>query len=380
MLHGSYMSIFNKRQGKVNSSEVSILTPIFLNSISGASVYYRSLSKELVKSGYSVTVFSELCGDSSIPEGVEIRRLIPCRSHLQPRSYKNFMLYALQNWMYFSLMFRVNSNSSALIVHSSFINYPSVFLLAIRLLKLVRPKLLLILDVRDNLMPQSKRKKAVLFDRIICCSEQIIQDYALINSIKKKLIHIPIPVDNMQNASPSASFNIFPDKQFAHYIFYAGLIKESKNIHILLNSFLKFVRPKYPELLLVLAGEVKSTRRDILHNMENNGVHYLGIIPNEELRVVIQNSSLCVNLSENEGLPRFSLEAIFSNTPLLFAKGVLEFDRHCPDFSIKNLTEENVAKKMLEILENGRCCTAYPIEEHHLKKIIDRYILVLRGF
>jgi glycosyltransferase involved in cell wall biosynthesis len=371
--------MFNNLPNRKNFVYLSILTPIFLNSVGGASVYYRSLTKELLNHNYKITVFSELCGKSTTPEGVKVRWFFPCRSGLDPKSYKNIALYAIQNLMYFFLIFRIGLKTKTLLIHSSFINYPGLFLIFIRLLKLFRPKLHLVLDVRDNLMPLSKRKKLILFDRIICCSEQILLDYKSISNIQKKLVHIPILLTELNYSSARFSHNRLHLKSATRYIFYAGTIKESKNIHILINAFLNFVHPKITDITLVLAGELKTSNTNILRSLEGDNINYLGPVSNEDVKSLIHNSCLCINLSENEGLPRFSLEVVAAGTPLLFAAGVLEFDKYCPSFSIRKITEENVANRILDALNNRHTCSNYPVQSHYKKNIIGSYISVFNS-
>ena len=358
---------------------LSILTPIFLNSVGGASVYYRSLTKELLDYNYRITVYSELCGKSIVSNKVKVRWAFLCRSSLNPKSYKNIALYAIQNILYFLLIFRIDLKTNILLIHSSFINSPGLFLIFIRLLKFIRPKLHLILDVRDNLMPLHKRKKLIMFDRIICCSEQILHDYKSISGIQKKIAHIPILLTDLNHDSTNLLCNKFQLEDAVNYIFYAGTIKESKNLHILINAFLKFVCPKKPDVMLVLAGELKTLNKDILYAIKNGSVIYLGPISNEETRGLIRTSCLCINLSENEGLPRFSLEVLTEGVPLLFASGVLEFDKYCPHFSIQKITEEGVGNRILAALNEKRTCSNYPVQLHNKKNVIEKYISIFNS-
>lgn len=361
------------------NNTLSIITPIFLNSVGGASVYYRALSDSFVKKGIDVNVFSEIGGDSQSPSKVKLRWLLPFRSNLAPKSILNIVLYFVQNISYVSLLFRLPSNSIVL-VHSSFLNYPGSFFSVVKLLSLMRPELQLILDVRDNLMPLSRRGKLSVFDKIICCSEKIFKDFSVNESIESKLVLIPIPLEESVVASfgSDVSLPIFFGGS-ERYIFYAGTLKESKNIHVLINAFLKRVLPVAPNVKLVLAGELKSSKREILDGLESDSIFHLGPLPNKEIQRLIQGASLCVNLSENEGLPRFSLEVVRARVPLVFASGVLEFDRYCAPFSIANVNEEKVSEKILEVLDECSFCSDYPIERHFMQNVLQSYLAIFNN-
>jgi glycosyltransferase involved in cell wall biosynthesis len=159
------------------------------------------------------------------------------------------------------------------------------------------------------------------------------------------------------------------------YLYYGGLIKESKNVDVLLRSFNHYVRHKIDDLYLVVSGLIKTNNIELIGLLNSERVIYLGNLKRNEVLMVIKGAQVCVNISDNEGLPRFCLESIALEKKVVLPKNVPEFEAYYYNNIAFEFDEKSVAEKILSVYENEMAVN-YPIDRHFSQNVVERYLSV----
>ena len=358
---------------------VVILSPLFWGDASGASVYYQLLAQSLIQHGSKVSVIS----DEELSESqssLDYFPLFPVRCGRERRLLRDILAYAKQNLTYLKLEKIITRiKPSSVLVHTSFYNNLGIF--AHVMIGIIRkhPEINFIADVRDSLMPAHKVPLLNAYNRVIACSENVAS-YLLKNGVEpKRLIKIPVIQERLH---PDGKFlaqlisNIGLDGK--RYIFYAGLVKESKAIDILLEAFLYHVQPVKKDLQLVIAGLMKTSNRHIKDMLTQEGVLYVGNRRRKEVLALMSGAALCINLSPCEGIPRSSLEALVLGKSVALPPNIPEFLQYCNDFVISVREPAKIASKIIQIMDAG-IVPSYPNEIHYPENVLKSYIAVLNN-
>ena len=83
-------------------------------------------------------------------------------------------------------------------------------------------------------------------------------------------------------------------------------------------------------------------------------------------------SSMAVNLSTSEGMPRTSLEALALGIRVLLPKGIPEFEEHCKDYVVCSSQPDLVASQIEKLLLIPSMHN-YPIEKHAPDFVLSKY-------
>jgi glycosyltransferase involved in cell wall biosynthesis len=358
------------------STDVLIITPIFHGSASGAAIYYKLLYKELTKQGFSVAIISEKTGRSN---GVSYYGLFPKRCSRDKDVFKDLALYTIQNIAYFLIPRLIKIyKPKTLLVHSSFYNLPGIFPAVMDYIRLTQSKIRIVIDIRDQLLPPIWIKRIKKFNKVIACSENVME-YLCTNGMNKKFVHLipviqePIRIDENLFKNILSSLNLNDKK----YIFYAGLVKEKKAIDIILKAFILYMKKEMPDLRLVISGLIKTYNKKIIQQLKDDHVIYIGNRKREEVLSLMSKASLCINISPNEGLPRSSLESLALKRPTLLPPNVPEFSKCCSKFVYLDSSPRALANKMICIMK-GSEVAAYPVEKHLPNRVLPKYKEILK--
>ncbi|WP_419801093.1 glycosyltransferase family 4 protein [Mucilaginibacter sp.] len=179
----------------------------------------------------------------------------------------------------------------------------------------------------------------------------------------------------------SAAETVFPQKTSerfsllpSNYILHVGSMFKRKNIPALITAFSRIKTLNYPDLKLVLAGSIPSSKTEsdyqqitetIARTNLQNEVVITGYISDDELDTLYKNALMYIFPSINEGFGLPVLEAFEHNLPVLVANNtclpevggnaVLTFDPFDSDavfMAIKTVLENAGLRK--EMVEKGR--------------------------
>lgn len=353
------------------------ITPSFHETAGGAAVYYRTLARHLRDLGWRV----ELVGDSGAePAGNEYHQVFPRRCDLRGRGFQSKLRYLAQNLTYLRLPGLVAQRSpKVVLVHSSFLNLPGIFPSVLRVVqsRAKRVNARVVLDVRDQLMPIRSIRHLGRLDGIIACSESIAERLERHGVPRNRIKRIPVIQEPLSAAQARVRGTLrrygLADEA---YILSIGLVKEEKGIDTLLDAYHRHVRPVMPELELVVCGQIKTSRPEILRGLQGPGVRYLGPVTHRDAIHLASAAKLNVCVSRSEGFPRASLESLSLRRPTLLPRGVPEFTANCPGFVARSHEPADVGSQIVELISSKRV-PSYPIEQHAPEKVVAQYVEAL---
>jgi len=357
--------------------DLLIVTPSFHGAAGGAAVYYRLLADALLDHGCRVGVVSDA---EEGPYPGAYFGVLPRRCGRAGQGLRGGLAYGWQNVRYLALPGIVaRERPRALLVHTSFLNFPGIFPCVAGRLRAECRRLgtRLVADARDRMLPRSAGRLLNRFDAVIACSTNVARHLEAHGVERSRVVQIPVIQEKLR-PDPEAADRLLAELALADapYLFYAGLLKERKGVDLLLEAFADHLRPRWPEGRLVLAGLLKSAHAGILRRLRAPGVVHVGPRSREDVLALLSRARLAVCLSPSEGLPRASLEALALGRPVLLPPGVPEFEQHCPDFVVASRDPARVAARMLEILRS-EAAPRYPIEQHEPANLLPRYLDVL---
>ena len=373
----------------MSNSKILILTPIFAGSGTGAAIYYRLLVEILQPRGVEFAIISENTLQSTWLKGkhgsgrkiqdCQYWGIFPRRTGKRKQIVNDILGYFWQNLVYLSLPQIISSiQPNIVLVHSSFYNLPGIFAPVLQFIIARQSKVKYIVDVRDVLLPKKSGFYLRQYHKAIACSENVLNHLVNCGLAKNKIHHIPIPQKQL-SVEPKAVrqllLNLGLDS--TPYLLYAGMIKEIKAVDLLLDAFLQFVSPQFSELVLVLAGYIKTSNQQIINGLQQKNVRYVGNRTRQEVLQLMAGAKLCINLSPNESISRSTLEALALKRPALLPPNIPEYMKYCGDFVVKSRKPEEVGEQIIEILQS-EAISFYPIELHFPDQVISEYEKVLQ--
>jgi len=351
--------------------KIIIVTPLFYSDASGASIYYQSLASLLVEAGYEVHVISDKEEGES---RVHYLGLFPCRCGRDKRGLLDMWLYLIQNFQYFKLReYVLRVNPDVILVHSSFYNHPGLFSLVINRLSRLLANTKFVLDVRDRLLPFQAVESISNYDAVIACSLNVAGHLYGMGVESGKVVHIPVIQDKYE-VNSHLKQDVLGEYGLTgiKFILYAGLIKESKGVDVLISAYKKHIENKQP-VKLVLVGLLKTMNRSMLDLIDGESVLYLGALSHSKLLCLIDSAELIVNISPSESLSRIALEAMVLNKPVVLPPNVPEYMEFDSGLVAAAGGVDSVGALLARQLDD-RILASYPVENHYPESIIQGYI------
>lgn len=168
-------------------------------------------------------------------------------------------------------------------------------------------------------------------DRVIVVSEFIKNEILTYYDIpeKKIIVNYPILPKIFKKINPIRSKSFIKNKYkiYGEFILFVGSIHIRKRLDILLRAFKEIL--KYDDSLnLVIVGSTKGKREQYAQKLKqyakqlsiHHRIIFTGLVDHKDLPY-FYNSALCsVNLSDYEGFPTSSIEALACNTPIICSK------------------------------------------------------------
>jgi glycosyltransferase involved in cell wall biosynthesis len=353
-----------------------IITPIYPPVAGGAATYYGLLSRGLLANGSvkHVTVITEYYGgrncDEFAAENIEVVSLFPFRAGGKKNKIQQYLLYGMQNLLYMFIPYLVRKHKpDVVIVHSSFHNFFNLIIAPV--VRRLSTKVPLIADVRDHQLPAQQLKQLEPYHALIACSLNICNHIQQSEILAGRISHIPVIQESI-GVSRQSAIRTLDKYELAQdsYLLYAGLIKADKGIELLMQTY-EVLCSRGCTLKLIIVGEYKDSRL-LKRLLSIPGVRWLGPVVREELLDLMSCSSMSINLSSSEGMPRTSLEALALGVQVLLPKGIPEFDEHCKGSVVCSTAPELVASQ-IERLLLSQPEHNYPIEEHAPDYVLSKY-------
>lgn len=202
---------------------------------------------------------------------------------------------------------------------------------------------------------------------------------AIVNQVAEKvpvdrISYIPMPMDLDELKRSHSSLK--PRSQ--PYFLYVGDINERKGARELIAAYHEYIArhgSQSPELVLVGLNQMKDVACQ--DSGKSGAVRLLGSLARESVYALIAGADRVVLPSKGEGLPRVCVEAIALGVPVICPPKVEEFERHCAQSVLSEIT----VPAILEMLERPReslRVNSYPIEIHDWKSSASATVAVYR--
>ena len=359
------------------------MTPVYTGQAGGAAVYYQRLTSELSDLGVPLTVVSERVSTEMARE-IEARKieyigLFPQRASKDRRIIRDVFDYGLQNLAYGEIpkIVQRRPDVGVVLVHTSFLNSWGIFGRTLRQIdKLRLPGCRLIGDCRDKQLGLSAGKVLEHFDQIISCSSNVSEHLRRLGVADGKIRGVAVIQETLA-CDPTAGRQWLAREGVtgSPVIFYPGLVKSNKGIGILIDAFVRVVRPKFPDSRLVLMGlwKARGSEWDWIRQPNSHGVHYFPAAERQLVLDVMGGADLVVNASPDEGMPRSCLEAIEVGARVLLPDCVPEFRHYCGDWVIQEREAESVGEQMLDLLERDDRPN-YDLGQHRPDVVMSEYM------
>jgi glycosyltransferase involved in cell wall biosynthesis len=364
------------------SMRVLLVTPLFFPSLSGAAVYFDTLSRMLlrVEPSLRVTILTRAVSGAPVVERrgpVRVLRLLPAaRAHRTRVGERGAALATGVIMLVVSLALR-----SDIVHYHTLVSYRVIH----RLAPLFRAPL--VGDMRD-LAASHEGADITQYghcSRLICASENI-RDYLLAAGFPpQRLVHIPIPFESPVPASSAdvAAARARYGLSDTAYALFIGAILPSKGVGELVAAMAAVWR-ELPQLHLALAGPL--AREGDAHFPggfrayigRDVRLHYLGPVPHGEVLLLLQAATLFVLPSRGEGLGRSGLEAIALGRKAILPPGVPEFAAACPEAVLETVTPAAIAEHIVRAWRADKS-PQYPLERHDAARIAAATLAVYRG-
>lgn len=354
-----------------------VVTPIFRPSVGGAATYYDLLTRCLLDADVieSAVVITESIPDlpaQSVERSgrLKVLRLFAHRASASMGTVRKCVRYGIQNLQYFLLPRIIRSQRpDLLLIHSSFYNQPGTFAWIMKRIVGCIPA---IVDCRDQQLPTSELHRLESYQQIIAASQNIVSHLRQCTALHSRILQIPVIQEPLGVPSVDASNNVL--RKFGlrrnRYILFAGLIKASKGIDLLLDSYALY-RALLPNPCELAIAGVSKDSMVLARAAAADGTRLLGSVPRIELLTLMQNAAININLSFSEGMPRTSLEALALGARVLLPPGIPEFEQYCGSSIARIRDPRKIAAQLVEILDAPPA--KYPTENHSVSRVLEMY-------
>jgi glycosyltransferase involved in cell wall biosynthesis len=361
---------------------ILLVTPLFFPSLSGAAVYFDTLSQAIVRREPAARVAILTRAVAGAPRlerrgAVRVLRLLPAASATGTRpGGRVAAVLTAAVILLVSLALR-----SDVVHYHTLASYRALH----RLAPLFRAPL--VGDMRD-LAARHEGAALAYYEhcsRLICAAENI-RDFLLDGGFPaQRVVHIPIPFVPLAAAPPAqvaAAQARYGLARVTPYLLFAGAIIPGKGIGELLAA-MELVWARRPDLHLALAGPL-TPEGDALYpggfraRVARDGrLHYLGAVPHTDLMLLLQGAEMFVLPSRTEGLPRAGLEAIALGRKAILPPGIPEFVRACPEAVLDEVTPKAIAAKIEHTWQAG-VPPAYSLDPHDASRAAAATLAVYR--
>lgn len=339
------------------------MAPLWPPATGGSATYYPLLVKHLLDQDrfdqiHIVTEAASKAGCRKEMAGLVDDRLfihdfLPIRIQrsTRPGPILHSLIYVVQNIFYFRLRSIIRAfDIGSVVIHSGFFLAPSI--MGWLTGALIFPKnVVKIADIRES---RSPNRRSAFCDIRIFCSENCYYSYS--HGLKPQDFMLAIPF-NSNPIEPEELSKEVRDKLDSlgksPTIAYIGMLREIKNTHLAISAFERLRKSKYPNALLVLAGQIREETRSRLHKeiLNNPSILYLGELDRNDTYCLIQHCDLVINPSMIESISRVCLEALSQKKKVLCPSNIPEYATTIPDWTVDGSNEEELVHKISWALE-----------------------------
>jgi glycosyltransferase involved in cell wall biosynthesis len=360
-----------------------IITPLMPPAVGGGGVYTTLLANELLdcRTFDKIIVVTEKYPNQSVDDWqrdghLYIKRLFPFRCGESKKDLTSYIKFAYQNLQFFLIKDLIRQyDVSHLLIHNYFHNYFSLMNVFVDYVKKKYP-IKAVCDVRDPRISKKNFSRLYGYDKIICCSENVLRHFQPDRKLLGKLVLIPVIVKLkkplfLEIRDCKVKYGL----DSADYLFNSSGIYQDKGISIAL-AVVKRLRSQGINLVLAIAGKKRDWNSDFQEAANEGILKYLGTMPHHEILALSAGSFLYINLAKIgiDSMPRASLEAMMVGAKVLLPRGVPEFEAACPQYVANSDNPDELAQQVLEIIRESNFHLEYDYSVHATDRVIPLYI------
>ena len=337
--------------------KVSVITPVFEPTPSGASAYTKLLAEHLMSVGAHVNIYTEAhpLREENYHK-YNVIGLFPYNASATRHKLIKSLVWLWQNIKYLHLL-QLTADSDHVIIHSSFFKRPSFMLLLIFLSKAKKS-----LDIRDLSMSEGIfRIISHKFNSIIYCNKNAEKRF---NLLKHDQIHyMPVPIDikfEKRHKPKSLNHNI--------KIVVIGDVSKNKGVELLTRAIL----PNHLSIHLIGATKDPILASE-LSRIENIHVH--GTLNQHHIMCHFEDTDIILSLSKSEGVPRSILEALSFGIEVLCRRGIPEMEEVLDIFVEDHDTLYDVIEKVELVHQRGNNSLNYDLERHNKSHVFKELVV-----
>lgn len=288
-----------------------VVSDLYPEVVGGLGIHAHEMSKEQVKLGHDVTVYTSLSGESKnkeVRDGYKIERFkdhrvmgnsisMPLFSRLRDKR-NDFDIVHAHSHLFFSTFLCAairNRGSTPLVVTNH---------------GLISQTVPLWINNSYNHVVAKRIFNAS--DKVICYTEEE----------KSRVIKLgvdPEKVEVIHNGINTELFTPKPNKEKTNQLLWIGRFIQGKGVKYLINAF-KLVLDQHPHLKLLMVGKgplKEDIEEKIIQLGLQDNVTIKEFVPNSEILKLYQNSDVFVLPSLEEGVPRTILESMSCGVPVV---------------------------------------------------------------
>lgn len=362
---------------------ILFVTPLFLPSLSGAAVYFDTLTREIARQepDARLTILTRRVSGAPAVErcgAVTVLRRLPRARGGTDGTPAGRAAAVVTGAMILGAAYRDRSDVVHYHTQASY-----------RVLHALAPcfRARLVADMRD-LAAEHEGADVRYYarcHRVICAAENVCQYLRRAGFPPEKLAHVPVPLAPLPAPSPASVRAVrarlgLPDE--APYVLHLGHLTPAKGVPELLDAMERLWAAR-PDLHLVLAGaRAAGADASFDHRLaavlaREPRVHWTGPVGREDVPALLGGAAVFVLASRSEGLPRACLEALSLGVNVVLPPGVPEFARACPDAVLGRVEPGAIAAAVDAALRRARP-PAYPLAAHDVGAVAARTLAVYR--
>jgi glycosyltransferase involved in cell wall biosynthesis len=361
---------------------IGIVTPVYVPAPGGGAEYTRLLAESLAarEDVQAVSVFTEAfpgmpSWERNSAGKIEVHRIFPYRAGRPRRDVSSFIDYGLQNIMFAQVSHWIPPELDVLLVHASLHYNPNLIGFGLDMLRRKRGGgLLLILDVRDPIMPRAAKRAVGRYDRLICCSQSGLMHLTGRLKVGKPVQLIPFPFERrVPNANCVATALRKHGLESVRFLLSTNGTSREKGAELCLH-IAERLRARGHDLMLAIAGRRRNWNA-IFGRAEAAGwLRHLGVLNRDELLALMMSCAIHLNPSAIESISRSSLEAISLGARVLLPSNTPEFDECASAFVTSSADPGRLTDQVERILLAEKGQVNYPFQRHDPTRVAASYV------
>lgn len=359
------------------------ITPVYVPAPGGGAVQALTIARGAIQAGDDMVILTEAYPGEPVTETVAddpstggrawVERRFPFRAGRARKDMRSYIDYFHANLRYLALPKQIDRIAAqqdyaavAILVHTSLLYSANTLEWILpRFAKTIRRPVVLIAELQDHFLPDSKLRLLPKFDFVVTTAEGVagaIKRRA--PDISERVRLIPMPFDAPETpteARVAATLEKF-GLRGVKFLLNANGLTEWKHTAEMREALAILRRnPALQDMVLVTVGRERD-RTPADNEAEAAGLaRYLGPVLREDVLALMRAAELTLVLSPREAISRVAVEAMYIGAGVLLPD-LAEYREECASHVCSDLTPQSIAHSIEALL--GRPPPPFPFDRH----------------